>query len=224
MSVLSACQRATMEMYGVKPAAVFSSQGQKEIECQYLANEVAEDIAKSADWQRLTKLYTVDGDGATEAFPLPDDYDRMTQGVGVHSSKWFDRRYENAETLDRWLDLRILAPGFPPGYWIILDNQFQVIPNISTGDDAEFYYQSKWIVHPATGPNKTEFTQDDDEFILSDRLLTLGIIWRWKAMKGQPYAEDMQSYQEALSQEQTRDRGARVIRSNGNGRWSWPRW
>lgn len=213
-----------MEVFGVRPPAIFSSQGQKEVECQYLANEVAEDIAKSNDWQKFTKLYTMTGDGVAGEFALPADYDRMTQGVGVHSSTWFNRRYENAETLDRWLDLRILAPGFPPGYWIIQNNLFQIIPAVATGDDAQYYYQSNLIVRPASGDDKAEFTRDDDSFILPERLLTLGIIWRWKAMKGQPYAEDLQSFETALAQEQTRDRGARVIRSNGNGRWPWPRW
>ncbi len=137
----------------------------------------------------------------------------MTLGTDVHSSTWFERRYARAATLDDWLDRKILAPGIPPGYWIILGGAFNVLPTIGTGDNATFYYQSNLIVQPATGAAKTQFTADNDSFILSERLLKLALIWRWKALKRMDYQEDMRNYEIALSQEQARDQGARKYRS-----------
>lgn len=213
MTVLTAAQAAASYLVGRRPTALYSSSDPMDVELAALANEAAVDIAKSCDWQRLTKLNTVNGDGVTEAFPLPSDYDRMTLGTDVHSSTWFERRYVRAATLDDWLDLKILAPGIPPGYWIILGGAFNVLPTIGTGDNATFYYQSNLIVQPATGAAKTQFTADNDSFILSERLLKLALIWRWKALKRMDYQEDMRNYEIALSQEQARDQGARKYRS-----------
>ena len=35
--------------------------------------------------------------------------------------------------------------------------------------------------------------------MLDDRLLKLGMLWQWKAQKGGPYAEDMNTYGDALT-------------------------
>lgn len=217
MTVLSAAQDATGYLVGRRLTALFSSTDQLAVEMAALSNEAASDIAKSTDWQRLTKLHTVTGDGTNEAFALPSDYDRMTLGTDVHSSTWFERRYVNAETLDRWLDLKILAPGIPPGYWIILDGEFHVLPIMASGDAANFFYQSNAIVKPATGANKAAFNTDSDSFVLDERLLKLALIWRWKALKRMDYQEDMRNYEIALEQEQTRDRGSRKVRSGWGG-------
>lgn len=213
MTVLSAAQGAISYLVGRRSTALFSSDDPMDIEMADLVNEAATDIAKSSDWQKLTILHTVNGDGVTQAFPLPADYDRMTLGTEVHSSTWFERRYVPAETLDRWLDLKILAPGIPPGYWIILGGQFNVLPTIGPGDNATFFYQSNAISQPQTGPAKASFDTDSDTFVLSERLLKLALIWRWKALKKMDYQEDMRNYEIALSQEQARDKGARKLRN-----------
>lgn len=76
----------------------------------------------------------------------------------------------------------------------------------------------------ADGTLTGAFTADDNEFLLDDRLLTLGLIWRWKAQKGLDYSEDLQTYEIALAQAQVRDRGNFALRAprplRGMNRWS----
>lgn len=81
-------------------------------------------------------------------------------------------------------------------------------------------YISKEWARDSSGNPKGEFTADDDEFILDNRLLRLGLIWRWRQQKRLEYGEDMQTYEIALSQAQARDKGARVIRSPRPMRWN----
>ncbi len=71
MTVLTVAQAASSYLVGRRPTALYSSTDPMDVEMAALANEAAVDIAKGADWQRLTKLNTVNGDGVTEAFPLP---------------------------------------------------------------------------------------------------------------------------------------------------------
>jgi hypothetical protein len=228
MTALSACQSAISRLVAVKPDSVFASTDEICVEIASLANEAATDIMKANDWQALTKLKIITGDGVTADWPLPDDYDRMVNGQEVHSGTWTFMRYMNAGTLDYWQDLKALLPACPPGYWIILQNKISFLPTVSTGNDARFYYVSNKFAASAGGAGKAAFDRDDDTFVLQDRLLTLALIWRWKSMKGNDYQEDMRNYDIALSQAMARDKGSRVIRSNGgwarglNTRLGWP--
>lgn len=227
MTALSACQNAIARLVARRPVSVFSSDDEICVEIASLSNEAAVDIAKGHDWQALTKLHSITGDGETESWPLPDDYDRMVNGTNVHSGTWVWQRYSNAGTLDNWLDLKSLLPAIPPGYWNILGGTVNFVPVVSIGDEAKFYYVSRQYARGEDGSAKFAFDRDDDSFVLDDRLLTLALIWRWKAMKGMDYQEDIRNYDIALSQAMARDGGSRVIRSGStrfgpNTRLAWP--
>lgn len=228
MTALSACQQAIARLVARKPNSVFASDEEICVEIASLANEAATDIAKANDWQALTTLKIITGDGATINWPLPDDYDRMVNGTDIHSGTWTYMRYASSPTLDVWQDLNALLPAIPPGYWTILQDQIGFIPTISSGQDARYYYISNDWARAAAGTPKGLFDRDDDTFVLDDRLLTLALIWRWKSMKGMDYQEDIRNYDIALSQAMARDRGSRTIRKGGselsglNTHLAWP--
>lgn len=215
MSALSACQDAIARLVARRPNSVFASDEEICVEIASLANETATDIAKANDWQALTTLKVLNGDGVTEGWPLPDDYDRMVQGTEIHAGTWTYMRYASSPSLDNWQDLKALLPAIPPGYWTILQNVMEFVPTISSGQDARFYYISNKWARAAAGTPKSLFDRDDDTFVLDDRLLTLGLIWRWKSMKGMDYQEDIRNYDIALSQAMARNKGSRVIRKGG---------
>lgn len=58
------------------------------------------------------------------------------------------------------------------------------------------------------GAYKTNFTVDTDVYLLDDRVLTLGVVWRYKQAKGREYAEDLKNYEMALAAKVRSDRGA----------------
>lgn len=224
MTIQTVVQSASIRVIGTAPAAVFSSTDQVVIEMRNLVQDVAQDIATSHDWRDLTMIATFTGNGTTEAFAKPADYDRMAQGAAMTDPDTWLWGYAAIESVSDWLRRRDVS-WISPGGWILLSGQFQFYP-APTGE-ATFPYISANIVRPATGANKAEFTADDDTFVLSERLLTLGLIWRYRAQKGLDYSEDMTSFEIALSQAQTRDKGARVIRKQERmntfgARHSWP--
>jgi hypothetical protein len=229
MTCLSACQSALVRLVGKKPPTVFSSTEQTVVEIADLVNEVGTDIMKSHDWQALTKIQSVAGNGTDTAFPLPPDYDRMILAQGVaDANSWF-WGYTQVPDMDTWI---MIQNGFylgivAPGWWILTGGQFQFNPAPAAGATAQYPYVSKNFALDVGGASKSAFNNDNDTFLLDERLLTLGLIWRWRAQKRLEYAEDMQNYEIALSQAQARDRGATVIRSNGQRRtgfrtgWPW---
>jgi hypothetical protein len=72
------------------------------------------------------------------------------------------------------------------------------------------------------GALKTNFTADNDVYTLGDRVLTLGVVWRYKQSKGRDYAEDMRSYEMALAARYRRDRGAARTLVIGAEDTEWP--
>lgn len=217
MTVLGALQKAAIRLIGKKPDTFFSSGNTFELELQDLANEVAIDIAKSYDWRSLTVLNQFQGDGVQSSFPMPDDYDRMTISGDVHAKSWNTWRYNRAYSLDQWLDFQNGLAQVSPGSWIILDGTMQFSPPITSGEQAQFYYISKNVVRSANGALKQEFTLDDDVFRLDERLLTLGVIWKWREQKRLDYSGDKENFDLALDEATGRERGARILRIGSTG-------
>lgn len=213
MAILSALQSAAMRLMGQRPGAFYTAADTFEMEIADLANETALNIARAHDWQRLTKLRVINGDGVSAGYNLPDDYDRMTLAGEVHSASWTTWRYIPVRDLDSWLDYRNGLAIARPGSWIITGGQMQFWPILNTGENAQFYYISSQWAASAGGAPKSAFTADDDQWLLDPQLLTLGLIWRWRSQKRLEYAEDLSNYEIALADRIAKDKGARVLAS-----------
>ena len=66
-------------------------------------------------------------------------------------------------------------------------------------------------VFAAWNTDKAKFTLDTDGIALPERLLTLGLIWRWRSQKRMEYSEDMANFEIAKAEEITNDKGRRPI-------------
>src|SRR3546814_1451607 len=71
-----------------------------------------------------------------------------------------------------------------PGGWIIYADKIRFSPPSASGAAATFPYISKrWARDAGTDGYKAAFTSDSDTFLLPERLLTLGLVWRWRVNK-----------------------------------------
>lgn len=230
MTVLSAMQSAAMRLIGRKPTTFFSSTQRFEQEIVDLANEVAKSIADNNDWQALTRVYTLTGDGSTTAFALPSDYDRMLLDSRIYDSESWAWGYHRIVRADEWLQFTIRDWAIiTPGMWTMMENQLQFVPAPSDQGVAKFLYITNEIVTDEDGVGKESFTKDSDSFVLNERLLTLGIIWRWREQKRMDSSTDEANFNQLYSELAGRDGGARLIIRNsrrnlyrGNVTWPWP--
>jgi hypothetical protein len=223
MTILAAMQEAIARLIGRRPSAVFAAQEEICVEISSLSNEAATDIMKGHDWRALSVVYTITSNGVDGEYPFPDDYDRMVVASEQQNPDNYIWGYWFCPTIDDWIRMRNFHFNIFPGAWIILDGKFQYFPIPAAGQMAMFPYMSGNYALAANGTTtKPAFTRDDDSVRLlgetlgrqtaAERLMTLALIWRWKAMKLMDYQEDMRNYEIALSQEQGRDVGSRVIR------------
>lgn len=226
MTVGTAIATAALRVTGDRIPSAFSSADQIAVELADLANDVARDIAESHQWNVLTKIATITGDGTQTAFDMPSDYDRMLIGGGVQNANSWLWDYRHVPSVEEWLHLTNRGFVGLRNAWIILGGQMQFNP--APSGTANFAYVSSMFARGEDGTLKREFTQDDDTFLLSESLLTLGMVWRYREQKGLEYAEDMAAYGISLSQQQVRDGGPSVIRRSSsvgryaNARTAWP--
>lgn len=212
MTILTVVQNASMFMALSRPDAIFSSQEREHLELQALANHSGSYIARDYEWQALKRLATLNGDGARTEFDFPDDYDRMLKESALWSSRLANPLTHIVST-DRWLELDVRQFGFVTGAWSIFGGKINIKPAPASGEAIKFYYMTaNWAADNGGAP-KTSFTADTDTFLLSEELLKLCIVWKWKAMKKLPYAQEQQDYEDAKEKLITADKGARILRA-----------
>jgi len=211
MTVLSALQKTTIRCVGQKPTTIFSASSGIALELSDLVNEAAQDILKSHDWTELTTLATLTGDGTTEAFTLPTDFDRFPKKVEIFTTQWPGLPYARARTLDEWYFYKKFTFAGTPGWWLVQGGNLNIYPAPAADANVQFYYISKNVVTASDATKKAAFTADDDVFNLDERLLTLDCIWRWKSQKGLEYAEHMQNAEIARSKAISDDKGPRIL-------------
>lgn len=226
--ILPALQSAARRVAGVTPNIFFGSNNTLEGELCDLINEVARDVLASHDWQGLTKIHTITADGVAETFPKPDDYERMILVSDIQNTQSWFWGYYHAESINEFITLQDSGWVAFPGAWLLMQDVFTFTP-APTGE-AKFPYVSKnYAVDAATLASKPEFNNDTDSFVLPLRLLTLGLVWRWREQKKLDFTGDQESYLKALSEECAKDKGSRVIRRSGRRYirgtypgWPWP--
>lgn len=227
MAVLDAMQSATLRVAGRKPSVFFGAPDSMVLEAEIcdLVNEVAEDIVQYRDWQALKRVATIPATTA-DAYDLPADYKRMTTDATLTKSGWWLWGYFRYGDLDTFITDKNANLGISPGGWIIYGDQIHFYPKPE--GEAQFPYVSKHYVRCNDSAQcKSRFTGDQDEFLLPERLLTLGLVWRWREMKKLDYTGDMEAFTKALSEYASKDGGARTYalrRRNSfpGARLAWP--
>jgi hypothetical protein len=212
--ILPALQSAALRVAGRKPGTFFGASGQLEMELCDLVNEVATDIAKYQDWQALTRIASIAG---SDPFPMPADYDRMLLNADLQQTGAWMGGYDRITDMNDFITRQNTGWGTSPGGWIIFGNMIYISPE--TSGPAQFpYITSSWAV-AADGSAKGQFTEDTDKFLLPERLLTLGLVWRWREMKKLDYTGDPDAFVKALDEYAGKDGGSKIIRFSGSRRW-----
>ena len=215
MSLLSVVKDVCATVGVLVPTSVFSNiAGNRTAqEMLSLANEMAQRIAyDTRDWTKLRATCTLAGDGATSAFNLPADYKRMllTSNVWLTSSQQQPMRF--IPDTDQWMQRRVVGTSNSSwGEWTIIGGQIHIFPVMSANVSAYFTYLSNNCIDLASGGYGDSFLADGDKFTLDERLLKLGMIWQWKAQKGSPYQEDLNTYADALTYAMGHDSPAPIL-------------
>jgi hypothetical protein len=192
------------------PSSLFGSSDPNAPLLIALAQEEGEDLSRRHDWQALKVDYTVPTLAAEAQTALPADYDRM-----LPDGEWWNRtiglKYIGPTDDTTWGAIKALNVTGATGYWRLQGGGPKIFPAPTAGQTLAFPYISKNWARSNLGVGKAVFTADTDTVVMPERLMSLGIIWRWKKDKGFAYAEHMASYERALEIACSRDRALAPI-------------
>ncbi len=219
MAILDVVKGAATVLGLDVPGQVYGATTREMVEMQALANVMASEIVDAYDWQKLLIYNTFTGNGVASAFDMPSDYERMQKTSSLWSSRWLWQTM-HLTSPDQWTELQVRPVATINGYWIIFGNQFHQWPVMALNETVKFFYVSNLTVVANNLSLKTAFSEDADTFRLSERLLKLAIIYRWKQNKGQAYEQAMDDYQVLLLREIDKDTGSKAVIS-GQPPLSW---
>lgn len=215
MSLLTIVQKFCRRTQIPIPNTVTGSTDDQVKQVWGLLEEEGDDLAKRGAWQAITfeaSLTTT----ATE-----DQGD-----INTIASNGFD--YIKNQTFwdrtNRWIVLGpIEAPEWqsmqawnisgPRSSYRIVRDRLLIYPTPAAGLDFRFEYVSKnWILSSDGLTYKETFTADDDNPLLIERLLLMGLRWRWKKEKGLAYQEDFATYEAQVRDALSRDAGKPILK------------
>lgn len=211
MSLLTIVQKTCDALSLPRPSAVVTSSDPQVRQLYALANEEGEELASSFDWQALRREQTFTTTATAEqTTALPSDLDRF-----------IDNSFFNRTTM------RAVMGPVTPQYWQAIQaqpalnrvylafakraGQFLLTPTPPADETIAYEYISDAWAKSAAGEDQTAFQADDDETYLDERLIRLGVKWRFLQAKGLDYAEAMQTYEQQKELAQARDAGAPAI-------------
>lgn len=207
-SLLEIIQGACRKLGLSQPASVIGSNDQNINQLQEIANEEGQELADAYEWQILTsevQFYA----SATESQGNLNDIVDGDLGWIVNDTIWNRttlRPFFGPLSAQQWQQIKARAAAGPFSEYRIRGNELLCYPAPSAGDDCYFEWVSKDFCQNAAGTaSYREWNADDDVSILDSRLISLGIIWRWKQLKGLDYAKDEQKYRIAVDQAKGRD-------------------
>ena len=212
MTILSTIQQVAVVIAIDVPTAVMASTDREHVELAALANEMAERIAFDLyDWSTLKRIATLTGDGAATEFNFPADYRRMLKKAALWPSREPNCRLPHCADLDQWLGLQMSNVAQVRPIWSLFGGKINIWPALVDQETVKFVYLANSIVTAQNGSPKKSFTADTDSYVLSERLLKLGMIWQWKANKGQNYAEDLSNFEDAYASLTGGDKGSNIL-------------
>lgn len=218
MSLLTIVQAACDRLGIARPSVVMASADDTIRVMRALANQEGRELAARATWQRLTlrtSFTTLAQQVQTGA--VPTDFSRF-----VPDTAWNEtRRLPMNGPLEphEWQAMAVNENGADSNlYYRVRGNDFLLLPTPSAGDTISYEYVSAyWVDTDADGLGEADaWAADSNTSLLSEELLTLGIVWRWLKRNRLQFADEFAEYVANVSQAIGRDGGRRTINMGGS--------
>lgn len=235
MSLLTTIQTACRRLAIPVPTAIVSSTNSQVLQLWELANVEGTELSERYDWSILvrqtnfTTTATEDQVGSVPSdfghYIIDTMYNRTTTRKCYGPLTSADWQYAKSYPIYTSINpqIRIVQPssdGTIAGY-------VKFIPNPDAGNSVYYEYALRyWVVATAgVTPTKQAFTVDTDFSILDERIVTKGLVWRFKQAKGFEYGQDFAEYEQMIARAQAQDGGGKPRLSLRNGlgaRTLWP--
>ena len=213
MALLSCVQDAADRLGIVRPSSVIGSSDQQARQLLGLAQQEGKELARRYPWNKLVTEKTITATATeTQSSGIPTDFDRMINGSFFNRSK--NRRVEGPMTPTEWQNYKASVTTVLFDAFRIRGNNLLLAPTPTAGNSYAYEYVSTyWVATTAasTTPAQASWAVDTDVGILSEELMSLGIVWRFLKAKGLDYAEAFRTYEAQVMLAATADGAKRTV-------------
>lgn len=192
-----------------------------------LLNEEGKELTATYDWQELVRETVTAAQDDSSKFADQGSIEELCPGfarICNHCIYLDGRSWPLVGPLSVTSRTYSKAGGmsFLFGYYIQEGHLFITQPTSSSQSLRIAYITRNWV-QAADGTMKSKTLIDTDVPLLDDRLLTLGVVWRWLSRNGLPYQQEWLNYNSALVEKKANDAPHAVLQAGGGPRRYNPR-
>jgi hypothetical protein len=218
------------------PNIVISNPDPDYLQIYQLLEEECDELSSEYPWQYLVNEAT------WSSLNLEDQGDINTLATNGFRYMIKDGFWDRTQRLpiigplseQDWQSIKAIIVTGPRFQWRFRGNHLLINPAPPAGHTLAFEYCSKnWVNVTGAGATFQDFfSNDTDTVLLPDKLVLMGLRWRWKKEKKFAYAEDQESYELMKADSKTRDKASRIVHMDDHygdlvpGIWvppgSWP--
>ena len=213
MSLLTLIQNATDRVGIVRPSTVIGSSDQQVRQLLGLAQQEGKELARRHPWQILTKEKTITAIASeTQTGGIPTDFDRFLVDTFYNRTK--NRRVLGPMNAQEWQNYKASVSTVIFDAFRQRGDSLLFAPTPTAGETYAYeYVTTYWVATAAasTTPAQASWLDDTDVGILSEELMTDGLVWRFKKAKGFDYAEEFRAYEAQVMLAAAKDGGKRRV-------------
>lgn len=217
MSFLTLIQASAKELGLANPASAYNATDPQVVQLVALAQREGKELSQEFPWQVLTKEATFTSVALadqTTATAIPTDFDRFVNESFFNRTR--KRPVFGPISPQDWQFTQAIVATTLVESFRVRGNSFLLTPTPSAGDSYAYeYISTKWC-QSSGGTAQTAWAADTDTGLLSEDLMTLGIIWRFLRAKGFDYAEAFRTYEIAKAKAVSKDGGKKTL----NAAWA----
>lgn len=211
MSLLTIIQAAAQQLSLAVPATVVGNTADTQVHLLRLAQEEGRALAERHMWQALMREHTFTTTAAeAQSSGLPSDIDRDRIVPSTLFNRTQRRRVVGPMSPEEWQHHKSqLITRVNPAYRI-RQSTFYLLPVPPAGETIAYEYITKNWCTSSGGTAQSAWAADTDTAVLDEKLITLGIVWRFKQAKGLEFQADAELYNRSVMDAVLRD-GTRPI-------------
>lgn len=219
MTLKSLVQSAATKIGIPQPSTIIGNNDPQVETLLTFANEEGEELARSGHWEELTKETTFTAVAASEQTgALPSDFVAFVNDSFYNRSS--RRKVFGPISPQQWQreQATAIASGIHD-FFRVRNGEILMTPDPAVGDTMAFEYSSTlWVDTDADGTGDSAvWVADTDTSVLEERLLSLGIVWRFLQKSGLPFQPQYTIYRTEVDKALARQGGAPTLSMDGGG-------
>lgn len=205
MSLLSICQAVTAETGWPVPSAIAANSEGTAVQLKALANAELEHLSEQHDWPHTEVEYTFNTVIGTTVYELPENYRKMVFGSLYNAAQYYQLR--GSMNPEEWMRRKygLLGSISRQTCRVIVQTNgryaLEVTPTPSSAEQVVFFYQGNQYAKTEAGVRQSKYEGDTDTSLIPERLVQLGLKWRFRRAKGLDFSAELAEYNSVVSQQ-----------------------